>query len=55
MICNSDNYTNYGLKSNISLLQNPALTYFESKIYDMVRNIEFRKVHSDFQDKLKEI
>ena len=54
MIRNSNNYTNYGLRSNISPLQNPALTYFESDIYDMVRDIKFRKVHNDFQDKLKE-
>ena len=31
--------------------QNLALTSFENDIY---QNIEFRKVHNDFQDKLKE-
>ena len=54
MIRNSDNYTNYGLRSNISPPQNPASISFENYIYDMVRNIKFRIVHNDFQDKLKE-
>ena len=49
-----DDYVNFGLRSNISPTQNPALTSFENDIYDMVRNIEFIKVHNDFQDKLKE-
>ena len=34
--------------------QNPALTSFEYDIHGMVRNIEFRKVQNEFQDKLKE-
>ena len=54
MMCNNYNYTNYGLRSNISPPQNPALISFENDIDDMVRNTEFRKVHSNFQDKLKE-
>ena len=44
----------YGLRSNISPPQNPALTSFENDIYEMVRNIEFRKVRNYFLDKLKE-
>ena len=40
----NDNYTNYGLRSNISPPQNPDLISFENDIYDMVRNIAFRKV-----------
>ena len=48
------NYTNYGLRSNISPSQDPALTSFENDIYDMVRNLDFRKARNDFQDKLKE-
>ena len=51
MMRDNDNYTNYGLRSNISVHQNPD---FENDIYDMVGNIEFRKVRNDFQDKLKE-
>ena len=51
MIGNNDNYTNYGLRSNMSPPQNLALTSFENDIYQI---IEFRKVHNDFQDKLKE-
>ena len=54
MIRNSDNYTNYGLRSNILPPQNPASISFENDIYDMVRNIKFRIVHNNFQDKLKE-
>ena len=54
MMCSSDNYTNYSLRSNVSLPQSPALTSFENNIYNMVRNIEFRNVSNDFQDKLKE-
>ena len=54
MMRNDDNYTNYGFRSNISPSQNPALTSFKADIYDMVRNIEFRKVRNDFQGKLKE-
>ena len=54
MIRNNDSYTNYGLRSNISPPQNPALTSFENDIYDIVRNIKFKKVQNDFQDKLKE-
>ena len=47
MMPNNDNYTNYCLRSNVSPPQNPALTTFENDIYNMVRNIEFRKVHSN--------
>ena len=54
VMCDNDNYTNYGLRINISPPQNPALTSFENGIYGMVRNIEFINVHNDFQDKLKE-
>ena len=54
MMHNNDNYTNYALRSNISPLQNQALTSFENDIYDMVRNIEFRNVCNNFQDKLEE-
>ena len=50
----NDNYTNYVLRSNISPPQNAGLTSFENDIHDMVRNIGFRNVRSDFQDKLKE-
>ena len=50
----SNNYTNYRLRINISPSQNLALTCFENDINDMVRNIEFRNVRNDFQDKLKE-
>ena len=45
---------NYGLRSNTSSPQNSALTSFENDIYDMAKNIEFRNVCNDFQDKLKE-
>ena len=54
MMRDNNNYTKYGLRSNISPPQNPALTSFEKDIYDMVRNIEFRKVRNDYQYKLKE-
>ena len=54
MMHDNDNYTNYGLRSNISPLQNPVLTSFENDIYVMVRNIEFTKARNDFQGKLKE-
>ena len=54
MMRDNNNYTNHGLRSNISTPQNPALTSFENDIYGMVRNIQFRKVRNDFQDKLKE-
>ena len=54
MMRNNDSYTDYGMRSNISPPQNPVLTSFENDIYDMVRNIELRKVHNDFQDKLEE-
>ena len=54
MMRNDDNYTNYGFRSNISSSQNPALTSFKVDFYDMVRNMEFRKVRNDFQGKLKE-
>ena len=50
----NDNYTNYGLRNNISPPQNPALTSVENNIYDMVKNIELRDVRRDFQDKLRE-
>ena len=50
----SNNYTNYRLRINISPSQNLTLTCFENDINDMVRNIEFRNVRNDFQDKLKE-
>ena len=48
------NYANYGLRSNVSPPQNPALTPFENDIYDVITNIEFRNVRNDFQGKLKE-
>ena len=35
----NDNYTNYGLRSNISPPQNPALTSFENDIYDMKHRV----------------
>ena len=54
MMRDNDNYTSYGLRSNISPPQNQALTSFENDIYDVVKNIEFMKVRNDFQDKLKE-
>ena len=44
----------WGLRSNISPPQNTALTSFENDIYEMIRNIEFRKVRNYFQDKPKE-
>ena len=53
MMSDNDNYRNYGLRSNIPPPQNPALTSFKNDIYNMERNIEFRKVLNDFQDKLK--
>ena len=53
-MCDNDNYTNYGLRMNVSPSQNPAFTSFENDIYDMVRNIEFMNVRNGFQDKLKE-
>lgn len=55
MIRDNKNYINYFFSSNISRPENPALTSFENdNIYNMIRNIEFRNVHSNFQDKLKE-
>ena len=54
MMRDNNNYTNYGLRSNISPPQNPELTSFENDIYDMARKIEFRKVRNGFQDQLKE-
>ena len=48
MMRDNGNYTNYGLRSNISPPQNPVLISFKDDIYDMVRNIKFRKVRNDF-------
>ena len=50
MMCDINNQTNYGLRSNTSPPQNPALTSFENDIYNMVRNIAFRNICNDFQD-----
>ena len=49
----NDNYTNKAWKA-ITPSQNPAWTSLENNIYGMVRNIEFRNVRNDFQDKAKE-
>ena len=49
----NDNYTNKAWKA-ITPSQNPAWTSLENNIYGMVRNIEFRNVRNDFQDKPKE-
>ena len=49
MMRDNDNYTNYGLRSNVTPPQNPDLTS-----HDMVRNIKFRNVCNDFQNILKE-
>lgn len=48
-----NNYTNYGLRRNVPP-QNTALTSFENGIYNIIRNIEFRNVHGDFQERLRE-
>ena len=53
-MCNNNSHTNYGLRSNISFPRIQALTTFENDIYNLIRNIEFRIVRNDFQDKLKE-
>ena len=44
---------NFGFKSRKCPPQNEELNKFESDVYDMIKNVEFRQVHDDFQDKLK--
>ena len=41
------------LKSSATPPVNPHLADFENDLYELVKNIEFRKVKNDFLDKLK--
>ena len=43
---------NFGFKSVKTPPKNEHLNAFEADLYDMVRNIEFKRVSSEFQSKL---
>ena len=50
-----DNETNnYGFRSRKCPPHNDELDNFESDLYDMIKNIEFRNQHGEFQDKLRQ-
>ena len=49
---NEDN-ENYGFKSRKCPPQNDELCNFESDLYDMIKNIEFKRQHNEFQEKLQ--
>ena len=50
-----DNETNnYGFRSRKCPPHNDELDNFESDLYDMIKNIEFRNQHDEFQDKLRQ-
>ena len=49
---NDEITTNFGFKSVNTLPKNENLNQFESDLYDMVQNIEFKKVKSNFQMQL---
>ena len=49
-----DENNNYGFKSRKCLPQIEDMEKFEDELSDMVRNIKFRRVRDDFQDKLKD-
>ncbi len=44
---------NFGFKTQKSPPPNTALTGFENDIYNLISNIKFKKVESEFQQKLK--
>ena len=46
--------TNFGFKSVKTPPKNDQLNQFESDLYDMVQNIEFKKVTSNFQVRLSD-
>ena len=48
----SDSYTDYCLRSSIS--SESRLESYQSNIYDLVRNSNFRNVCNEFYDKCKE-
>ena len=52
----SDNYTDYCLKSSIVYFipSESRLESYQSNIYDLVRNSNFRNVCNEFYDKCKE-
>ena len=47
-----DNKT-YGFRTTKTPPQNPALNQFEDDVYDLISNVEFRVVKSEFQNTLK--
>ena len=52
---NDDNETNnYGFNSRKCPPHNDELDIFESDLYDMIRSIEFRNHHDEFQDQLRQ-
>jgi len=52
---NDDSETNnYGFRSRKCPPHNDELDNFESDLYDMIKNIEFRNQHDEFQDQLRQ-
>ena len=51
--CDNTTNDNFGFKSNKTPPQNEHLNPFENDIYELVKNIEFKNVKSEFQNKLK--
>ena len=52
---NDDNETNnYGFRSKKCPSHNDKLDNFESDLYDMIKNLEFRNQHDEFQDQLRQ-
>ena len=52
---NSENRTDkYGFKSRKCPPSNNELCSFESDLYDMIKNVEFRNHHDKFQDQLRQ-
>ncbi|KXJ25355.1 hypothetical protein AC249_AIPGENE10664 [Exaiptasia diaphana] len=45
---------NFGFKSRKCPPQNEDLNNFETDVYDMIKNIEFRQIRDDFQDHLQQ-
>jgi len=50
---NIDN-NNFGFKSRKCPPQNEDLNNFETDVYEMIKNIEFRQIRDDFQDHLQQ-
>ena len=50
----SSNKNTYGFRTSLYPEPSPDLVQFESDLMDMIRNIEFRPVHNDFQARMRE-